>query len=201
MSTLLDFLWIIPLGFFYILPAYFANGGAVLMGKYIKGAPIDFRKNFFDGERILGDGKTWAGLLGGTLIGTFGGFVMWIVVLGAVAAVGFEYDFGLADPICHPILYDITILRGFLLSFGALVGDIFGSFIKRRFKKERGAKFPIVDQLDFTVGAILFSALEFWNVNILIIWPALLFIIIITPIIHLIANRIAFKIGVKNEPW
>ncbi|NHI93626.1 MAG: CDP-2,3-bis-(O-geranylgeranyl)-sn-glycerol synthase [Candidatus Lokiarchaeota archaeon] len=201
MQTLLDFLWIIPIGFFYILPAYFANGGAVLMGKYIKGRPIDLGKNFFDDQRILGDGKTWQGLLGGTLIGTFGGFVMWLIVLGAVAAAKFEYNFGFADPICHPILYDMTILRGFLLAFGALMGDMIGSFIKRRFKRERGAKFPILDQLDFILGAVLFSLIEFWVINFLIVWPILLFVIIVTPVLHVVANRSAFKLGLKNEPW
>ena len=201
MQTFLDFLWIIPIGFFYILPAYFANGGAVLMGKYITGKPIDFGKNFIDNQRILGEGKTWQGLLGGTIIGTFGGFVMWIIVFAAVAGVGWEYNFGLADSICHPILYDMTILRGFLLAFGALIGDMTGSFIKRRFKKERGAKFPIVDQIDFILGAVLFSLIEFWIINILFVWPILLFALIVTPILHIVANRIAFRFGLKNEPW
>ena len=200
MASIFDFLWIIPLAFFYILPAYFANGGAVLMGKYIKGKPVDFGKNFVDDERILGDGKTWQGLLGGTLIGTFGGFVMWLVIFLVVAQVG-EISFGWADPYCHAIFYHITVFRGFLLAFGALIGDIFGSFIKRRFKKERGAKFPILDQIDFIVVAILFSLLDFMRVNILVIWPAALLMIIITPILHLVANRIAFKLGLKNEPW
>lgn len=200
MGSIFDFLWIIPLAFLYILPAYFANGGAVLMGKYIKGKPVDFGKTFLDDERILGDGKTWQGLLGGTLIGTFGGFVIWLVVFLVVFQVG-EITFGWADPYCHALLYHITILRGFLLSFGALMGDMLGSFIKRRFKKERGAKFPIIDQIDFIVIAIGFSLLDFTNIHFFIIWPAALLMIIITPIIHLVANRIAFKLGLKNEPW
>jgi len=47
-------------------PAYIANSVAVLTGgKY----PIDQGKTLSDGNRILGDGKTWSGLLGGTLGG------------------------------------------------------------------------------------------------------------------------------------
>ena len=171
------------------------------MGKYIKGKPIDFGKNFTDDQRILGDGKTWQGLIGGTLIGTFGGFVMWLVVFLAVVGAGFEYNFGFADLICHPILYDMSILRGFLLAFGALIGDIIGSFIKRRFKKDRGAKFPVIDQLDFIIDAILFSLIEFWVINILYIWPILLFVVVVTYIIHIVANRRAFILGLKKEPW
>ena len=47
-------------------PAYLANTFAVLTGgKY----PIDKGKLHSDGNRILGDGKTWSGLIGGTIGG------------------------------------------------------------------------------------------------------------------------------------
>ena len=43
------------------MPAYLANTIAVLTGgKY----PIDQGKTLADGNRILGDGKTWSGLVG-----------------------------------------------------------------------------------------------------------------------------------------
>ena len=62
-------------GFFIVLwimmPAYLANTIAVLTGgKY----PIDLGRIHSDGNRILGDGKTWSGLVGGTLGGVFIGF-------------------------------------------------------------------------------------------------------------------------------
>ena len=41
-----------------ILPAYVANASAVLVGG---GTPVDSGKNWKDGKRILGDGKTWRG--------------------------------------------------------------------------------------------------------------------------------------------
>ena len=47
-------------------PAYLANTIAVLTGgRY----PIDQGKMYSDGNRILGDGKTWSGLIGGTIGG------------------------------------------------------------------------------------------------------------------------------------
>ena len=58
----------------YLLPAYIANTVAALVGG---GSPIDGGNNWNDGERILGDGKTWKGLIGGTI----GGVVTGIIVL------------------------------------------------------------------------------------------------------------------------
>ncbi len=56
---------------FIMAPAYLANTIAVLTGgKY----PIDQGKLHTDGNRILGDGKTWSGLIGGTIGGIFFGY-------------------------------------------------------------------------------------------------------------------------------
>ena len=58
--------------------AYLANTGAMLFGKWIPdktGMPviiIDGGKNYSDGHRILGDGKSWNGLIGG---GIFSGLL------------------------------------------------------------------------------------------------------------------------------
>lgn len=203
---LLDLLWIIPISFYYILPAYFANGGAVLVGKYLPKKPMDFGKSFSDGQRILGDGKTWSGFLGGVLLGTFGGFVMWILVFSISRTTAFV-TFGMVDYMITPVFYGLNPFRGFLLGLGALVGDLIGSFIKRRFKKERGAKFPLIDQLDFLLGAYLLSALDIFSImlyptyNLVVIWPLIVFGLVVTWAIHRVANIIAFKMNLKKEPW
>jgi len=54
-----------------VLPAYIANASALLVGG---GTPIDFGKKWKDGNRILGDGKTWRGLISGAFVGMTGGF-------------------------------------------------------------------------------------------------------------------------------
>ena len=52
------------------LPGYLANTAAMLGGKWIpdltgfKPRPIDGGRRLSDGHRILGDGKTWNGLIG-----------------------------------------------------------------------------------------------------------------------------------------
>ena len=49
-----------------MLPAYLGNTIASIVGG---GSPIDNGRNWNDGRRILGDGKTWRGLIGGVLGG------------------------------------------------------------------------------------------------------------------------------------
>ena len=63
-----------------IIPAYIANASAVLVGG---GTPIDFGKNWKDGRRILGDGKTWNGLIVGAFFGITSGFGLTIVAIYA----------------------------------------------------------------------------------------------------------------------
>ena len=57
-------------GFWLMLPAFLPNSAAVLFGG---GRPIDFGRSWH-GKRILGDGKTWTGLIGGITAGTALGY-------------------------------------------------------------------------------------------------------------------------------
>src|SRR3989475_12878695 len=57
----------------FILPAFVANPMAVVFGG---GTPIDFGRTLGDRERLFGDGKTWRGLVGGTLSGVFLGLLL-----------------------------------------------------------------------------------------------------------------------------
>ena len=67
----MDALPAIILAFWFILPAYSANGLAVVFGKGSRlNKPLDFGHNFIDKRRIFGDGKTFRGLIGGVAFGT-----------------------------------------------------------------------------------------------------------------------------------
>ena len=161
---------------YFILPAYCANAAPVIFGG---GAPIDFGKTFLDGKPIFGSHKTIRGFFAGLIVGTLVGFVLQIV--SPLQSVLFRYDASL----------------GFVLSLGALVGDLFDSFIKRRLGFPPGSSFPIADQLDFVVGALLFSLM----VPPLPRLHIILIVLIITPPIHLVTNFLAFRLGVKSTPW
>jgi len=152
----------------FILPAYCANAVPVLLGG---GRPIDGGKVFSDGRPVFGSHKTIRGFVSGLVVGTLVGFGLSLVI-------------------------DYSVLLGFAVSLGALLGDLFEAFVKRRLGYAPGASFPVADQLDFVLGALLFSLFvspPSWQVAVVVL--------IITPPIHLLTNFVAYHLGVKKEPW
>ena len=101
----------------------------------------------------------------------------------------------LAGFICG-ILIRHSIQLSLALSFGALFGDLAGAFIKRRLGLKRGAPAPGLVQLDFIIGALVLSSL----ICPLDLTLALI-IIVITPPIHVVTNRIAYMFKLKDIPW
>ncbi|HIP63172.1 MAG TPA: CDP-2,3-bis-(O-geranylgeranyl)-sn-glycerol synthase [Archaeoglobus profundus] len=168
-----------------LLPAYTPNNFAVVFGG---GTPIDLGKKFIDGRRILGDGKTIRGFVAGVLGGLF------------VAHVQFIIEPILTLKIYSKLPYIQFFQLVFLLAFGSMVGDLVGSFIKRRFGVERGKSFPILDQLTFLIVAYLFASLTY-AFKLLFTLDIIILSIFITPILHLIANVIAYMLKLKEVPW
>ena len=169
-----------------LLPAYTPNNFAVVFGG---GTPIDMGRKFIDGKRILGDGKTIrgfvAGVLGGLLVAHIQRFVETLAGVGLYSSLDYSSFFILA----------------FCLAFGALTGDLIGSFVKRRVGVERGASFPVLDQLGFLIVAMGFAYLFSPDFGKLFTRSIILTGIIITPLLHLSANVIAYKLGLKDVPW
>ncbi len=120
------------------VPAMIANSLAVVFGG---GPPIDGGRKL-KGKRILGDGKTWRGLFGGGISAASVGLVLYLVL---------RPFFSL-----YPSFPE-GLIPLFSLSFGALLGDIGGSFVKRRRGKARGAKAPMIDMYDFVIGSFLLT--------------------------------------------
>ena len=181
----------IPQALWFFLPAYLANPMAVLFGG---GKPIDLGRSLSDGERILGDGKTWRGLIGGTASGALLGLLLSLPV-NAFAPTS-SWSFG------SPA---VALGASAVLAFGALLGDLAGAFLKRRMHRPRGAKAPGLDQYDFVVGALLASlAFPSWSVPRFFSGDALvglLAIIVITPALHRAVNLLGYRMGKKHEPW
>lgn len=156
----------------YILPAYVANASPTVLGG---GPPIDMGRNFFDGKRIFGDNKTIRGLIAGILCGTLTGLI--IPLFASIS------------------LYD-SLLRAFLLSVGTHIGDLFGSFIKRRLNLPPGASAPVLDQLGFLVFALLIT-LPFYPLELM----AIIFLVFLTLILHPLTNLIAYLLKLKDKPY
>lgn len=169
---------------YFILPAYFSNGAGLLFGG---GLPVDFGKSDSKGVRWIGDGVTWKGLIGGTLIGIITGIIQGLVAPYIISNFG-QY-------ITTPIITNVPegIIIGFLLGFGALLGDALGSFLKRRLGIGRGKPAPILDQLDFLIVALILVSLVV-KLDLMFIVMA----IILTLIIHLLANTGAYLLGLKD---
>ena len=176
---------VVAVAFWTMLPAYVPNNAAVVFGG---GRPIDGRRTLA-GTRLLGDGKTWRG----TVLGTLAGALL-ALCLNAVEPV-VSGATGLSLPTFSPV----ALLT---LPLGAMVGDIGASFLKRRTGRERGAAFPGLDQLDFVVGALLLTALaafEWFSATFTL--PVVLAVLVLTPLLHVGTNVLAYRFGLKSEPW
>ena len=162
---------IIGSALWFILPAYFANATPVVLGG---GPPLDGGRRLGDGRRIFGDGKTVRGFVAGLVAG---------IIIGALQGV-------VKGSFSH------YLSLGFLLALGALLGDLMGSFIKRRLGIERGGALPGLDQLGFVIIALLLaSPVEVPS------WQVIAAILLITPALHLATNFIGYKLGLKSRPY
>lgn len=158
----------------YILPAMAANGAPVVGSRfYGKGHPIDMGVKMSDGRRVLGDGKTVEGFIIGVLSG---------LVVGVIETL---------------LLGENLVTIALVSSVGALLGDIAGSFIKRRLGLDRGAPMPLLDQLDFYLGAL--AALWMAGYSPAVAAVVLMGLVII--VLHVSTNWIAYKLGLKSVPW
>ncbi|MCG7854843.1 MAG: CDP-2,3-bis-(O-geranylgeranyl)-sn-glycerol synthase [Methanoregulaceae archaeon] len=174
--SLVSALWI-------MLPAYLPNSAAAVLGG---GRPVDGGRTFRDGKRIFGDGKTWQGLFLGILAG---------ILIGSIE-IGARGYFGLL------MLPELTFPVVVILAAGALLGDLVKSFFKRRLGKERGAEWLVADQYDFVIGAFVLLLLLQYEWVVATVTPLMvLWIIIMTPLLHRVVNIIGYLAGVKEVPW
>jgi CDP-2,3-bis-(O-geranylgeranyl)-sn-glycerol synthase len=175
---------IILQGLYLMLPAYFANMTPVLVKKInLLNYPLDFNLRIKN-KTILGTHKTWRGLIFGTTAGIIISFIQYQLQTNSYFTAITILD------------YSNWLSIGFLLGFGALFGDAFKSLIKRRFKIKPGKPFFPWDQLDFLIGALLFiSFIHVPDINIIIA------ILLISPILTIICNHIAFYTKIRGEKW
>lgn len=172
---------------FAFIPALIANSLAVIFGgRFV----IDAGRTI-GGKRILGDGKTWSGLIGGTVSAG---------IIGTLLAYAGKQSISI-HTLPTPGIYII-----FTLAFGSLMGDMCASFIKRRLGRKRGEKTPFVDQYDFVIGALFMSWILYpsWTKTTFFSRQGLIglaLILIIVPFLHRTVNIIGYKTGYKKEPW
>jgi CDP-2,3-bis-(O-geranylgeranyl)-sn-glycerol synthase len=132
---------------------------------------LDGGRKLSDGQPIFGSHKTVRGVIAGIVFGTLIGLV-------------------------ESLLDSRLIVAGFFIALGSVLGDLLGAFIKRRLRVEPGKAFPILDQLDFILGALVVGY-TFFPIGIL----PLILVIAVTPPIHLATNYGAYRLGIKKTQW
>ena len=165
-----------------ILPSYGANGLVPLFrGRH----PIDGGRKLVK-NRLFGAGKTWEGLAAGVFV------AMAIVLVQQLAFPYLPWHIS-ATPL---VIAPMTAQLGLLLGMGAMLGDLGGSFLKRRFGVARGEPAPLLDQEDFLIGSLLFASLI---IGFSVEWWVLL--LVITPVLHWTACIIGYIFKVKRTPY
>jgi CDP-2,3-bis-(O-geranylgeranyl)-sn-glycerol synthase len=167
--------------FWIMLPSYLPNPVAALFGG---GTPIDLGRNWRDGRRILGNGKTYRGLAAGIIAG---------ILVGLLQITLVPEGWGL------PVQ---TVSSVLILAVGALAGDLAKSFAKRRIGRDQGEQWLGFDQYDFVAGAFLFLLIG--DPTWLFTWvslPVFIMILIISPLLHRVVNIIGYLAGIKKVPW
>lgn len=175
--------------FYFFLPAYFTNMTPPFIRRVglfkVLDKPVDFGKKFL-GEPIFGSNKSWRGVIFGIIVG----ILIFLVQ-------GWLYQFPFIKEITFFDYSKINIfLFGFLISTGAVFGDLLFAFIKRRLKMHPGQRFIPFDQTNYVIGAALFlNPLLKFNIST---W---LTVFILTFFLHIIVNLIGFWLGINKNKW
>lgn len=181
---MVDF-WILILQSFYLLlPAGFANMAPVFFAKInFLNIPVDFNKTI-NGKRVLGDHKTLRGLFFGTIIA-----IIIVFIQKSLMSIDFFKTISLID-------YDNTnfVLLGFILGFGALLGDMLKSFFKRRIDIAPGKDWFIFDQLDWVLVSLLLLHIIYVPPFAIIAICIVLFLII-----HILIKQIGYFLRLDKK--
>jgi CDP-2,3-bis-(O-geranylgeranyl)-sn-glycerol synthase len=150
-NSLFCILWIfIPAGVANMAPVFAAHIS------WLKrfNAPLDGGKHFH-GQRIFGANKTWRGLLAGMFLATLVLLLQQYITRHNDWFLQLTYQATIAgdDYTQLPALF-----LGPLFAIGALGGDAFKSFLKRRVGVAPGKKWFPFDQIDFIIGGALLVA-------------------------------------------
>ncbi len=156
----------------FVFPAYLANGAPTILGG---GPPVDMGKNWRDGRRLFGNNKTIRGLIVGLSIGILTGqLMMWLF---------------------PEVWEDFSLGVAFLLGTGAMLGDLGGSFAKRRRDLPSGSRFFPWDQIGWIVPPVLLV------LPLGMPWQWGVFVIILSPLVHVAANYLAYSLKLKDVWW
>jgi len=171
---------------YFMLPAYIANMAPVLVRRFnVFNIPIDAGRKAKDGRPVFGTNKTWRGVIAAVIFGT-----SIFALQQRLYVIPFWKGISIINYPIHPAML------GFALSFGAILGDLVESYFKRRINIPSGKPWIPFDQVDFVFGALVFSMLYY--VAPLWVWGVA---IVISPLLHIITNHIAYYLKIRKQKW
>jgi len=175
---------IISQTFWLILPASIANMAPVLF-KWLPllNRPVDGGR-MLNGKPLFGSHKTYRGFFVGIILAILTVYAQFLIQ---------PY---ISDELIIKFVFEDILYVGVLLGFGALFGDLVESFFKRQIGIDDGKSWPVFDQIDWIVGAlVLFS---FYQTVDLQIWMASL---IMFGLLHPIMNLLGYYLGIKKTKF
>lgn len=185
----MDYLYILYCIYFF-LPAYFANAFPPLANTFNilsnLNKPVDGGMKW-NGIAILGDHKTWRGVICELIICTL--LVQYFFYLNTLLDLN-AYNYIGVNPSIN------TWILGILLSIGIIFGDLFFAFIKRRIQIKPGKPFVPFDQTNYVIGAYIFIepylhlGIAFWGT-----------LFLLTFFVHILCNRLGYNLGLHKAKW
>jgi hypothetical protein len=159
--------------------------------------PIDAGATWSDGRRVLGDNKTWKGIVGLLVLGAFAG-AGWGALISGTALEPYDLFY---------VGHQNTI--GYNLAVGALQGLAYGvfelpnSFLKRRVGISPGQRhtgawavvFVVIDQIDSVLGCALLVV-----VVAPVGWAFVLVTVIVGGVTHLVLNLLLYAVRLRRTP-
>jgi CDP-2,3-bis-(O-geranylgeranyl)-sn-glycerol synthase len=145
--------------------------------------PLDFNKKIGN-KPIFGKHKTFRGLVFGILFAVIIAYLQFLLYDNNILV-----DIAIID-------YSNWLLIGLLMGFGAMLGDLAESFVKRRINYESGKPFVPFDQLDFVVGGLIFV-----YPLVVLSLDKIVIILILSFVLDIIVNHLAFYLKIRKERW
>lgn len=169
-------LWLLVVqSLYFFLPAYLAN----MAPELLRGIPVLGRPVW---ERKLGKNKSWRGLV---VAGLAGVLVFWLQKF--LFRLDFFYKISIID------YGDFSVLLGFLLGLGAILGDLVKSYFKRKAGFKPGESWKPWDQLDFVMGGLILG----WLVYVPKIEVAIV-LLVVSPFLHMLFCRLGYWLKIKK---
>ncbi len=147
-----------------------ANGVPVLTRNILKlhfETAVDFNRVFFDGRPVFGPTKTWRGIIAAIII---------------------------TVPVT--LLLGFTAKLGLLLAALAMVGDLLGSFIKRRLKLAPSSRALGLDQIPESLLP-MFACQGLLGLS----WQSTVMVVFLFFVMELLLSRLLYQLHIRNLPY